>query len=61
MKINKHICDICGRDLFRRYAPHPIRIKFKEYDDKYLFSWKKREICSDCARKIYDYCMKEED
>lgn len=63
MKIKMHICDICGKQLFSRYAPHPpIRIKMEEYDDEHvLFPWRKREICGDCAKKIYNYCIKEED
>ena len=73
MKMRVHICDICGRDIYspsREMTPsgffkheiNPLRIKIKirKYDNPwgdYSFPWDKIEVCTDCAKNIYEYCI----
>lgn len=55
MKIEKIICDICGREITE---PHPTRVEQQAYFHERNFRGYKKavsyEICDDCVTKLPD-------
>ena len=65
MRVKIHVCDICGRNIYSlpkivthsNYEIHPVKIKMKILgDDNNIFFWNNVELCTDCAKNIYEYC-----
>ena len=57
MKINKHICDICGNEI---QEEHPLRLAVQEYTVTESEKWNGKKITNKSYKNcsIYDICSK---